>query len=88
MNAMTDLFFQGIIGDQAEKSVKAARSLARKGHDNLWWCVADSMFAEINERCGKPGEAAAARKEGANLLKGLPDSLKRKLALEASGGNL
>ena len=83
MNVMTDLFFQGIIGEQAEKSAQAARTLAKKGDNKLWLCVADSMYGEIKERCGKMQEAEAARREGMACLKTLPDDLKGKLTVEA-----
>ena len=88
MNVMTDLFFHGIIGEQAEKSAGAGRTLAKKSGDQLWLSVADNMYAEIKERCGKKAEADAARMEGITVLKTLPDALKRTLALEAQHGQV
>lgn len=84
MNIMTDLFFHSIIGDQAEKSAQAGRTLAKRGGNNLWVCVADSMFGDIKETCGKPAEAHAARQEGMGLLQGLPKGLKERLTLEGN----
>lgn len=86
MNAMTDLFFQSIIGEQAEKSAQAARTLAKKNGDKLWLCVADNMFGEIKERCGKNPEADAAYKEASTVLKALPEELKRGLIVGGSDG--
>lgn len=83
MNAMTDLFFQSIIGEQAEKSAQAARTLAKKSGDKLWLCVADNMFGEIKERCGKVPEARAAYKEANEAMKELPAALKQGLSMGA-----
>lgn len=87
MNAMTDLFFHGIVGEQAEKSAMAGRSLANRAGDNLWLCVANGMLGDVKERCGKIPEAEAARKEGASKLKDLPEALKRRLTLKANDGS-
>ncbi|KXT13747.1 hypothetical protein AC579_10083 [Pseudocercospora musae] len=57
MNIMTDAFFHNIVGDQAEKSAKAGRTLALKSQDKLWTAVADGMYAETLERCGRFPEA-------------------------------
>jgi hypothetical protein len=73
MNVMTSRFFsQLIVGDQAEKSAHAARTLAKQGRNRLWTAVADGMYGDIKERCGKLQEAEAARKEGAMLAVDLP----------------
>ena len=80
MNVMTDLFFRTtIVGDQAEKSSQAGRTLAKKGRDRVWTCVADGMYGDIMERCGKAKEAAAARKEAAEFYPTLPESLRNQL---------
>lgn len=79
MNAMTDMFFHGIIGEQAEKSAQAARTLAKRSGDKTWICVANSMCGEIKERCGKMGEANAAYKEANEGWHDLPDELQRRL---------
>lgn len=85
MNIMTDLFFHGIIGDQAEKSAQAARTLAkRNGGNDLWTCVADSMYGDIKETCGKHAEAHAVRQEALTMLNGLPEGLKQRLTLQTS----
>jgi hypothetical protein len=83
MNNMTTTFFTGIVGDQAEKSARTGRSLAKKSHDRLWIAVADGMYGDIMERCGKPAEAEAARREAESLVMDLPEALKD--TLQADG---
>ncbi|KAF2165096.1 hypothetical protein M409DRAFT_67387 [Zasmidium cellare ATCC 36951] len=79
MNIMTDLFFTNIVGDQAEKSAKAARSLATKSQDKLWTAVADDMCANTLERTGRIADAQSVRQEGQEALQRLPESLKTAL---------
>lgn len=88
MNAMTDLFFQSIIGEQAEKSAQAARTLAKRSGDKLWLCVADNMYGQIKERCGKNTEAAAAYKEAIEALKEAPEGVRQRLKVEAHDGQV
>ncbi|KAK3696308.1 hypothetical protein LTR37_018044 [Vermiconidia calcicola] len=80
MNIMTDMFFRNtIVGNQAESSANAGRTLARKGRNGLWTCVADGMFGDIMERCGKVAAAEEARAEGEELFPGLVEPLRRSL---------
>lgn len=82
MNAMTDLFFStSVVGDQAEKSGQTARTLAKRGGDNLWLCVADTMYGEILERCGKDALANGVRQEARSSLMALPEAVKQSLTL-------
>ena len=85
MNAMTDGFFRGIVGDQAENAVKASRTLAKKSGDRLWLCVADGMFAQVKTLCGKPAESDAAFNEAHSLWPGLPDRMKEMLTASETG---
>lgn len=87
MNLMTNMFFKNIVGDQAEKSVRAGRSLAKKSSNTLWIAVADQMYAETLERCGKLEEAAAARHSAQEAMHALPDSLRAALASSGMAGN-
>ena len=81
MNLMTASFFADtIIGDQAEKAAHAGRQLAKGARSRLWTVVADSMYSDIMERCGKLAEAGGARKEAVNLYPALPEDLKEKLS--------
>jgi hypothetical protein len=80
MNIMTDNYFRdSIVGDQAEKAANASRSLAKSARSRLWMAVADGMYGDIMERCGKPTEAEAARKEAQKLYPELPESLRESL---------
>ena len=80
MNIITSRFFStAIVGDQAEKSAHAARSLARQGKNKLWTAVADGMYSDIKERCGKLEEAHGARMEGASAFNELPKPLQERL---------
>ncbi|KXT04796.1 hypothetical protein AC578_9732 [Pseudocercospora eumusae] len=83
MNIMTDAFFHNIVGDQAEKSAKAGRTLALKSQDKLWTAVADGMYAETLERCGKKAEAQQMRWEAHESMQRLPRSLKAALPTDS-----
>ncbi|EME48280.1 hypothetical protein DOTSEDRAFT_124072 [Dothistroma septosporum NZE10] len=82
MNIMTDLFFHNIVGDQAEKSARAGRTLAKKSQDKLWTAVADRMYGNTLEKCGKTAEAAAVRREAQEAMERMPESLKVALLTE------
>ncbi|KAJ5873484.1 uncharacterized protein N7473_013357 [Penicillium subrubescens] len=70
-------YFRGVVGEQAEKSVRAGRAMAKRANDRLWASVTDEMLAETLERHGKGDEALSVREEGQRLITGLPPSLKR-----------
>lgn len=76
MNIMTDSFFTNIVGDQAEKSGAAARSLAMKSQDKLWTAVADEMYGNTLERAGRMQEARVIHQEAQDSMQALPESLK------------
>lgn len=76
MNIMTKLFFSNIVGEQAEKSAKAGRSLAKKSKDKLWTAVADRMYADTLVRCGKSEEAKEVRTEGQQTMQQLPSAVR------------
>ena len=80
MNTMTEMFFSGVVGGQAEKSANAGRTLARKTQDKLWLAVADGMYADILERAGNAAGGANALNEAANSLEALPDAVRKRLA--------
>lgn len=83
MNVMTSSFFStAIIGDQAEKSAHAGRVLAKQGRNRLWIAVADGMYGDIKERCGKVEQADAARMEGEAQWETLPKVLQDRLLKE------
>lgn len=70
-------YFRGVVGEQAEKSVRAGRAMAKRANDRLWASVTDEMLAETLERHGKGDEARNVREEGQRLITGLSPSLKR-----------
>ena len=77
MNVMTSNYFvKKIVDVQAENAAGAGRALAKQSRSKLWMAVADGMYTEIMERCGKPAEAEAARREAQRLYVDLPESLK------------
>ncbi|EON61650.1 hypothetical protein W97_00866 [Coniosporium apollinis CBS 100218] len=75
MSFMTAMFFKDIVGEQAEKSAKAARHLARGAGSALWTCVTDGMLADTLAKHGKREEAAAALGEARELAAQLPGEL-------------
>ncbi|RAH80240.1 hypothetical protein BO86DRAFT_449185 [Aspergillus japonicus CBS 114.51] len=70
-------YFRGVVGEQAEKSARAGRAMARKANDRLWVSVTDEMLAETLERQGKNEEALGVREEGHRVMNGLPTALRR-----------
>lgn len=78
MNFMTAMFFKDIVGEQAEKSARAGRQLAKRGGNKMWVCVSDGMLAETLEREGKREDAVAARREGEGLVSDLPAELRER----------
>ncbi|KAL4898531.1 cohesin loading factor-domain-containing protein [Aspergillus ambiguus] len=70
-------YFRGVVGEQAEKSARAGRAMAKKANDRLWVSVTDEMLAETLERQGKNEEAKGVREEGYRVMNGLPEALKR-----------
>ena len=75
MNLMTAMFFTDIMGEQAEKSAKAGRLLAKRCKDDLWICVADGMLVDTLEKHGKVQEAQVVRQEMLELKDKLPHNL-------------
>lgn len=79
VNMMTDIFFQNIVGDQAEKSCRAGKALAVKSQNPLWGAVANGMYTDLLERSGKKEEAEHARQEAQDSVQQLPDLVKAAL---------
>ncbi len=67
LNILSWKFFRGVVGEQAEKSAKAALALACKAEDRLWMCVAQEMMADTLEVQGKGAEAAGMRQKAGTL---------------------
>ena len=76
---MTDRFFQGVVGGQAEKSAKASSAMARKSGNMLWTSVCDGMLAESLAIQGKRGEAEKSREDALRVAESLPAGLQRRV---------
>lgn len=63
LNVMCSRFFSNVVGDQAEKSAKAASVQAGKSGNVLWMSVADGMLAQCYETQGKMMEAQITREQ-------------------------
>ena len=79
MNFMTSMFFTKIVGDQAQSCATTGRTVSKKARSKLWTVVADGMYGDIMERCGKAAEADAARREAQSMMADLPASLRDSL---------
>jgi hypothetical protein len=75
---MTDKFFRGVVGDQAEKSAKASSAMARKSGSMLWTSVCDEMLAESLAIQGKRVEAERAKEDALRVAERLPVGLQRR----------
>ncbi|RDL35012.1 Uncharacterized protein BP5553_06943 [Venustampulla echinocandica] len=67
LNVMCSRFFSNVVGDQAEKSAKAASVQAQKSGSALWRSVADGMLARCYEVQGKESEAQASMEQARKL---------------------
>lgn len=70
-------YFRGVVGEQAEKSARAGRAMARRANDRLWISVTDDLLADMLETQGKGDEASVVREEGYRFMASLPPALKR-----------
>jgi hypothetical protein len=52
LNLMRDRIFNGVVGEQALKSAKAALAQAKKSTNLLWMSAAEGMFADSLEKQG------------------------------------
>jgi hypothetical protein len=76
---MTDKFFRGVVGDQAEKSARASSAMARKSGNVLWTSVCDEMLAESLATQGKRVEAERAKEDALRVAERLPVGLQRRI---------
>lgn len=72
---MSYKFFKGLVGEQAEKSVRASENLARKGMDGLWRSVSAGSVGETLEMAGRVEEAGRVREMGREIARGLPEGV-------------
>ena len=76
---MTDKFFRGVVGDQAEKSARASSAMARKSGNMLWTSVCDGMLAESLAIQGKRAEAERSWDDALRVAETLPVGLQRRV---------
>lgn len=67
LNVMCDKFFGGIVGEQADKSARAASVQSKKSGNMLWMSVADGLLARSFETEGNTAEAQRAMTEAIRL---------------------
>ena len=75
LNLMSWKFFRGVVGEQAEKSAQASRSLAEKCMDTLWVSVASGVLGDTLEAAGRIEEAKLARANGERTAALLPEAI-------------
>ena len=79
LSFLTQIFFTGISGEQAEKSAKAARATASNWRSGLWTTVADGMLVQTLGLLGKEDERRKITADGMEKLAQLPESVRQKL---------
>lgn len=79
MNIMSNDFFHNIVGNQAIKSARAARTLGKRANSSLWTAVADGLYGSTLELCGEPSEAEVAKIEANKSLDELTPALRERL---------
>ncbi|KAF2432223.1 hypothetical protein EJ08DRAFT_695676 [Tothia fuscella] len=82
MSVMTDMFFKGVVGDQAQKSTKTARVLAQRAGNGLWGAVAGGMMADTLEDLGSGEQAERVRGEVYAAVEKLPEGVRNTLLRE------
>ncbi|KAI9657059.1 MAG: hypothetical protein M1821_003225 [Bathelium mastoideum] len=79
LNVLTQIFFTGISGEQAEKSARAARATASNWRSPLWTAVADGMLEQTLGLLGKESEKKAVTADGMEKLAQLPEGIRKRL---------
>lgn len=77
LSVMSDRFFKGVVGEQAEKSARAGQNMAYKSGMRLWMGVSGGMLAETLERQGKGAEAGRVWGTAVRLAGGMPGKVRR-----------
>lgn len=77
LSVMSDKFFKGVVGEQAEKSARAGQNMASKSGMKLWISVSENALADTLERQGKRDEAAKWRQMALKRAGELPSELQR-----------
>jgi hypothetical protein len=82
MSVMSSLFFKDIMGDQAQKSVQAAKALAMRANSELWGAVAYGAMVTMAVRQGNYQEAELARERVETTVARLPEKIKEALVVQ------
>lgn len=82
MSVMSSLFFKDIMGDQAQKSVQAARALAIRANSELWGAVAYGAMATMATRQGNYKEAEVAKERVQVTVAKLPEKVRDVLVVQ------
>jgi hypothetical protein len=82
MSVMSSLFFKDIMGDQAQKSVQAARALAARANSELWGAVAYGAMATMATKQGNYKEAEQAKERIQATVSKLPELVREALVVQ------
>jgi hypothetical protein len=78
LNFMTEKFFAGLLGEQAQKSAVTALGISRRGSSELWTSVAEGLLAECLETQGLSTDAEHIRGEAIHIAARLPAAMQVK----------
>ena len=81
LNIMSWKFFQGVVGEQAEKSARASQNTAKKVGDKLWMCLSAGVVWEHLEAAGRTEEAELCWEEGCQVALSLPLDVRKATGL-------
>lgn len=86
LSYMTSRFFADTVGEQAVKSVRAARSVAKQSRSVLWRAVAYGLCINTFQRNGLLQDAADCQNTFEELWDRLPEPLKAEIQVSAAAG--
>ncbi|QDS77045.1 hypothetical protein FKW77_006753 [Venturia effusa] len=82
MAVMSSLFFKDIMGEQAQKSVQAAQTLAGRANSDLWRAVALGAMGAMATKQAKYQEAKAVRERVQLTVAKLPEKVRSALVVQ------
>lgn len=84
LTLMCTMFFNNVVGEQAQKSVSSARALADRSKSNLWRGVAAGLQEQTALRHGNEKDALMAGRDGERLMDSLPAAVKARFGTNLS----
>jgi hypothetical protein len=78
INLMTSNFFVDIIGEKAEMSARAGKTLANRTQKPLWQAAANQLLANTLSFGGKRGEAEEAAVEAQRCMQMVPEGVQER----------